>query len=350
MNLFSHICLVTMAAPLVLSAQPAPDQLRHEIISGIKPFEANRFDFTPTSAKFVRVDVAGEDNQPCIDELEIFGTASDKNLALARDGAKVSASSCLPGYPDRHRTEFLNDGLYGNPRSWIPAETTGWITIELPSVTTVASVVLSRDRERKLSDRGLASFTIKTSLDGQRWTTLKQVMVLNASSAMNALLLTFDPKAIRHALKAMTAKHPGFRLPETFEKKLSGYEQQMPAVLEGLASDPQSEAFRGASQRSTEMRAFQREVLLSNPPSRTQVTRQRGVSRRSRTSGQLLRQFLHQPGRLGQRDCDPLSSGRAMEDALPAKRACDCLRVRSPFQFEEVALRLGRGRCAVAYL
>ncbi len=265
MKLFSRICLVTLTAPLGLLAQAFSDQPQREIISGLKPFEANRFDFPPTSAKFVRLDVVGAEGQPCIDEFEIYGLASDKNLALASNGAKVTASSCLPGYPDRHRIEFLNDGRYGNEHSWIPAEATAWVTIELPVATTVSHIVLSRDRERKLSDRLLSSFTIKTSLDGQNWTTLKQVRVLNASSAMNGLLLTFDPKAIRNAVKSMAVRHPGFKLPEQFEKRLSAYEHALPAVLDGLANEPTSEPFRIASQKSAAMQAFQRDVLLSNP-------------------------------------------------------------------------------------
>jgi formylglycine-generating enzyme required for sulfatase activity len=265
MNLFSRSCLVTILVPLGLFAQSVPEKPPCELLSGLDPFKANRFDVPPTQAKFVRLEVAGDNNQPCIDELEIFGTAPDKNLALASNGAKVTASSCLTGYPDSHRIEFLNDGLYGNEHSWIPAETPGWITLELPSVTTVASIVLSRDRERKLSDRGLASFSIKTSLDGQRWTLLKQVRVLNASTVMNGFLMTFDPKALRNAAKAMTDKHPGFKLPDSFEKRLAAYEQGLQSVLDGLAKEPASESFRKATQLSAEMQAFQREVLLTNP-------------------------------------------------------------------------------------
>lgn len=265
MHVFFSICLAVIIAPLGLLAQPVSGQPQREVLSAFEPFKANRFDFPPTSAKFVRLEVVGADNQPCIDELEVYGPTSDKNLALASSGGKVTASSCLPGHSDRHRIDFLNDGRYGNDHSWIPAASTAWAAIELPSMMTVSRIVFSRDREQKLSDRLLSSFTIKTSLDGQNWTIQKQVVVRSTASAVHCFSLTFDPKAIRNAVKSMAVRHPGFKLPEQFEKRLAAYEQEMPAVLDGLANEPLSEAFKTASQKSAEMKAFQREVLLSNP-------------------------------------------------------------------------------------
>jgi len=65
---------------------------------------------------------ANSGGQPCIDELEVYAPEGDRNLALATNGAKASASSLLPGY-SAHAVEHLNDGEYGNARSWIPATT-----------------------------------------------------------------------------------------------------------------------------------------------------------------------------------------------------------------------------------
>ena len=114
MNRSFRICLLAMMiAPLGALAQRTASPALPEILSGLEPAKANRFTFQVTQAKLVRLEVAGDNNQPCIDELEVYGPASDKNLALASSGAKVTASSCLPGYPDRHRIEFLNDGRYG---------------------------------------------------------------------------------------------------------------------------------------------------------------------------------------------------------------------------------------------
>jgi hypothetical protein len=52
---------------------------------------------------------------------EFVPTVRDKqpNLALLKD-AKPDASSLLAGWcPQRHCTEYLNDGFYNNCRSWI---------------------------------------------------------------------------------------------------------------------------------------------------------------------------------------------------------------------------------------
>ena len=76
MNSFSRICLVTMTVPLGLLAQALSAQSPREVLSSLEPFKACRFDFPPTSAKFVRLDVVGAEGQPCIDELEVYGPAS----------------------------------------------------------------------------------------------------------------------------------------------------------------------------------------------------------------------------------------------------------------------------------
>ena len=69
--------------------------------------------------------------QPGIDELEVFGPHGEVNLVLAENGAIASASSCLAGYPI-HQIAHLNDGRYGNEKSWIAAGSRDeWIQIEL---------------------------------------------------------------------------------------------------------------------------------------------------------------------------------------------------------------------------
>jgi len=133
--------------------------------------------FPPQEARFVRLVITATSNgaQPCVDELEVYGATDDRNLALASNGAKASASSLLPGYA-AHAIQHLNDGEYGNARSWIPA-TTGeeWAQIELPAAATVAKVVFSRDRNRQYGDRIPTQFEIRLSLDGNTWTTVRQV-------------------------------------------------------------------------------------------------------------------------------------------------------------------------------
>ena len=137
------------------------------------PAKPNRIAFTPTEVRFVRLVIHDSlQGQPCIDELEIYGSEDGTNLALAGAGGQASASSCLPGYPI-HQIAHLNDGLYGNSHSWIAARTQNeWVQIEFPKPVTVATLVFTRDREGRYSDRLPASIEIRVSSDGTSWKTV----------------------------------------------------------------------------------------------------------------------------------------------------------------------------------
>jgi hypothetical protein len=151
---------VILVLPLYAAGSFAPD----------KP---NRIAFAPTKARFVRLLIRDSlESQPCIDELEIYGSVGGRNLALASAGAKATASSCLPGY-SIHQISHLNDGLYGNSHSWIAAGTRNeWAQIEFPRIVPVAGVVFSRDREGRYRDRLPASIEIRVSTDGTNWKTV----------------------------------------------------------------------------------------------------------------------------------------------------------------------------------
>ena len=144
-----------------------------EIVHRFDPEKPNVFRFNAVEAQFVRVNILpGSKGQPCIDEFEIFVHGEKTNLALT---GKATASSLLPGYAYKHQIGFLNDGVYGNGRSWIPAKNTGWAQIELAKTAKINRVVLSRDREGKLRARLLNSFDILVSNDGTTWKTVKKV-------------------------------------------------------------------------------------------------------------------------------------------------------------------------------
>ncbi len=136
----------------------------------IRADQPNPVVFAPREAKLVRfVILASSASQACIDELEVYGPDGKANLALAKDGAKASASSCLSGYPI-HAIPHLNDGEYGNDHSWIAA-TAGqeWAQIELPKPAQVAKVVFSRDRKGRYTDRVPVAFEVLVSQDGREW-------------------------------------------------------------------------------------------------------------------------------------------------------------------------------------
>ncbi|MHC4180352.1 MAG: hypothetical protein ACYSWU_22850, partial [Planctomycetota bacterium] len=154
-------CFVTAAlaaAPLIHSDKP------------------NAITFPPAEARFVRFVIrASSSSQPCIDELEVYGPEGKRNLALATDGAKATASSCLPGYAI-HQIAHLNDGRYGNRYSWIAAGAgQQWAQIEMPEPTEVAKVVFSRDRVGQYADRVPIQFEILLSVDGKQWRSVRKV-------------------------------------------------------------------------------------------------------------------------------------------------------------------------------
>lgn len=162
------VVLAVMAA--AVSVEPAA------AAPAVHPDKPNVVSFPAADARFVRFVIrASSSGQPCIDELEIYGPDGKRNLALARDGAKATASSCLPGYAI-HKISHLNDGLYGNSHSWISAGSgTQWAQIELPRAAKVAKVVFSRDREGRYGDRVPLHFEVRVSIDGKRWKTVRSV-------------------------------------------------------------------------------------------------------------------------------------------------------------------------------
>ncbi|MEX0675645.1 MAG: DUF1553 domain-containing protein [Pirellulales bacterium] len=129
--------------------------------------------FAPVSARFLRFTVLATNSiEPCLDELEIF-TAGDNplNVALATAGAKASASSVYAaGGVEIHQLQHLNDGRYGNGRSWISAEAgRGWVQIELAQPAAIDRVVWARDREGHFVDRLPTRYRIEIGQTGDDW-------------------------------------------------------------------------------------------------------------------------------------------------------------------------------------
>jgi len=143
----------------------------------------NAIEFPARDARFVRLLIhASSGNQPCIDELEVYGPDGKRNFGPAADGAKATASSCLPGY-SIHQVAHLNDGRYGNDHSWIAAGSTNeWAQIELPERVKVAKVVFSRDRSGRYRDRVPVHFEIQLSIDGDAWQTVRRVKAVSPSA------------------------------------------------------------------------------------------------------------------------------------------------------------------------
>jgi hypothetical protein len=108
-----------------------------------------------------------QDTSPC--KPELVPTEDGKgnfNLALLED-AKPNADSLLAGWcPQRHCTEYLNDGFYNNCRSWISAKAPGteaWAEIDLGDTYPINKVGFGSDHCGNYQDRAAQDFKILTA-------------------------------------------------------------------------------------------------------------------------------------------------------------------------------------------
>lgn len=127
--------------------------------------------FAPVAAKWIRFTILRTtDLEPCIDELEVFAAdAPTKNVALAEFGTRPTASGVYPN-SEIHRLEHINDGRYGNGRSWISNEFgQGWVQLEFAETVSIDRIMWGRDRERQFSDRLAVDYRIEISPDGANW-------------------------------------------------------------------------------------------------------------------------------------------------------------------------------------
>jgi hypothetical protein len=119
--------------------------------------------FAPREAKFVRFRITATNGaQACIDELEIF--CGDRNVAL-----EGKASSNGDFVHPLHKLAQINDGHYGNAKSWIAAKNSGWVQIALPEITRVDRIEWARDREGKYADRLATDYRIETATEAGKW-------------------------------------------------------------------------------------------------------------------------------------------------------------------------------------
>ena len=129
--------------------------------------------FEPVPARFIRFNIARANRaEPCVDELEIF--AEGKNVALASAGARATASGVyLDGSNPIHQLALVNDGRYGNSRSWIAnSSTNAWVQIELAKPTTIGRIKWARDREGRYNDRLAVEYTFEVATEPGQWRTV----------------------------------------------------------------------------------------------------------------------------------------------------------------------------------
>jgi len=125
--------------------------------------------FPAVEARIVRFTITrSSTSHPCIDELEIF--AGTENLARANKGSKASSGGDFK-HP-LHKLAHINDGQYGNAKSWIAANNTGWVQIELPKAARIDRIEWARDRQGKYNDRVPIGYRIETGLKEGEWKTV----------------------------------------------------------------------------------------------------------------------------------------------------------------------------------
>ena len=131
--------------------------------------------FEQVDAKFVRftshATIDDNRHQPCLDEIEIYAANRPaENLALATRGT-IATSSGNYSETGKHQLKHINDGNYGNDKSWISNEFgKGWVQLELPNATPIDRVIWGRDRNTKFKDRLPVKYKVEVSLDGEQWT------------------------------------------------------------------------------------------------------------------------------------------------------------------------------------
>ncbi|QDV47631.1 Planctomycete cytochrome C [Stieleria neptunia] len=135
----------------------------------VNPAE-NEERFAPRLARFVRFTIEQTSgSQACLDELEVY--AGDQNVALASSGATTSSSGDFQ-HP-LHKLLHINDGRYGNARSWIVDSVDGgWVQIEFPEPTVIDRIVWGRDREQRYSDRLATAYHIDVATEPGHWVRL----------------------------------------------------------------------------------------------------------------------------------------------------------------------------------
>ena len=128
--------------------------------------------FAPVKARRVRFTIKATNNlEPCLDELEVFNIEG-RNVALETAGTKRKSSGDI-GVAERHELRFLNDGRYGNSRSWMGSEIgRGWVELEFAKEETIERVVWGRDREGKYTDRLAIDYQIEIGNSAGNWSTV----------------------------------------------------------------------------------------------------------------------------------------------------------------------------------
>ncbi len=155
----------------------------------------NTESFSPVMARYLRFTIRNTNGvEPCLDELEVWSSGEGaQNIALASKGV-VTRSSGDYQDPSKHRLEYLNDGKYGNGRSWIASETKGgWVMMDFGKPVRIDRVTWGRDREGVFQDRLAIDYLIEVSGDTEAW---------NEVAGSKDRLMSLDPSQLGEPVRA----------------------------------------------------------------------------------------------------------------------------------------------------
>ena len=188
--------------------------------------------FSPSMAKRVRFTIRETNNlEPCVDELEVFSTAGANialNAAVTVSGEKVTA--------DRHEQQFVNDGNYGNSRSWMSNEMgQGWVMIEFTQEQEIDRVIWGRDRQGKFKDRLATSYSIEIADASGTWRTVADSDDRESFDAGKATKPEFATKGIPKEEAEVAGKLRAQKV--ALEKELSGLDASQ-KVFAGIFRKP----------------------------------------------------------------------------------------------------------------
>ncbi|MFZ4766963.1 MAG: DUF1553 domain-containing protein, partial [Roseimicrobium sp.] len=199
--------------------------------------------FAPVKAKRVRFTIKATNSlEPCLDELEVFNTDGE-NIALASANATATSSGDII-VADRHDLKHINDGLYGNARSWMANEKgRGWVVVEFALEHIIERVAWGRDREGKYTDRLATDYVIEVADASGAWRA-----VADASDRRK-----FDPKDTKPA----TFSTKGLTVAEAKQATALMQEKSTLAAKVKAASDAQR-VFAGTFRQPDEIHLLHR--------------------------------------------------------------------------------------------
>ena len=109
--------------------------------------------------------------EPVIDELEVFSTTGE-NVALSTAGTVATSTGDNIVF-NRHELRFINDGHYGNSRSWMSNKAgVGSVVLEFDKPHKIDRVIWGRDREGKFADRLPLDYRIEVADAAGNWRTV----------------------------------------------------------------------------------------------------------------------------------------------------------------------------------